>query len=78
MFKLTPLYTFAFVLMNMKTRELYEAVLDTILTVYDEPYPDVYFNVEKLMSDFEKPFNLSMNKHLWDAQPSAVGFITGR
>ncbi|KZS21185.1 Uncharacterized protein APZ42_011937 [Daphnia magna] len=52
-------YPFAFVLMNKKTRQLYDAVLDKILTVYDDLYPDVYLNVERLMSDFENAIQSS-------------------
>ncbi len=59
MLKLKQVYPFAFVLMNKKTRELYDAVLDKILTVYDERYPDVYLKVEKLMSDFENAIQSS-------------------
>ena len=57
--KLTQVYPFAFLLMNTKTRELYDAVLDKILTVYEERYPDVYLNVENLMSDFENAIQSS-------------------
>jgi len=45
--------------MNKKTRLLYDAVLDKILTVYDDLYPDVYLNVERLMSDFENAIQSS-------------------
>lgn len=47
--------------MNKKTRQLYDAVLDKILTVYDDLYPDVYLNVETLglMSDFENAIQSS-------------------
>jgi hypothetical protein len=45
--------------MNTKTRELYDAVLDKILTVYEERYPDVYLYVENLMSDFENAIQSS-------------------
>ena len=45
--------------MIKKTRLLYDAVLDKILTVYDDLYPDVYLNVERLMSDFENAIQSS-------------------
>ena len=45
--------------MNKKTRLLYDAVLDKILTVYDDLYSDVYLNVERLMSDFENAIQSS-------------------
>lgn len=41
-------------MMTKKTRLLYDAVLEKILSVYDELYPEVYLNVECLMSDFEE------------------------
>ena len=50
--------------MNKKTRLLYDAVLDKILTVYDDLYSDVYLNVERLMSDFENAIQSSCKQAL--------------
>ena len=50
--------------MNKKTRLLYDAVLDKILTVYDDLYPDVYLNVERLMSDFENAIQQCLERQL--------------
>ena len=50
--------------MNKKTRLLYDAVLDNILTVYDDLYPDVYLNVERLMSDFENAIQQCLERQL--------------
>ena len=41
-------------MMTRKTRELHDAVLDKIMSVYEEHQPDVYLNLERLISDFEK------------------------
>lgn len=40
--------------MTCRTRVLYDAVLDKIIEVYAERFPDVYLTVENVMSDFEK------------------------
>jgi len=50
--------------MNKKTRMLYDAVLDKSLTVYDDLYPDVYLNVERLMSDFENAIQQCLERQL--------------
>ena len=41
-------------MMTKKSRELYDVVLEKIMSVYEELYPDVYLNIERLMSDFER------------------------
>ena len=41
-------------MMTKKNRELYDVVLEKIMSVYEELYPDVYLNIERLMSDFER------------------------
>jgi hypothetical protein len=78
MLKLTQVYTFAFVLMNKNTRELYDAVLDKILTVYEERYPNVFSTWRILCQILKTPYSLPVNKPLWDVHASAVGFIMGR
>ena len=44
---------FAFALMSGKTRELYDAVLEKILTVARLYYPVVEYPVLRMISDFE-------------------------
>jgi hypothetical protein len=63
--------------MKKKTRELYDTVLEKILSVYDELYPDVYLNVERLISDFERAIQDS-RKQAWDVCVSAAGSTMDR
>ena len=62
-------------MMTRKTRELYDAVIDNIMSVYEEHYSDVYLNVERLMSDFEKPSNIPASRPSWDVNVLVAGSI---
>ncbi|KAK4006120.1 hypothetical protein OUZ56_011275 [Daphnia magna] len=46
-------YPFAFAMMNKKTRELYDLVMQKVLDVIKEDYPNLTFNIERTMTDFE-------------------------
>lgn len=64
--------------MTKKTRELYECVLNQILSVYEELYPDVYLNIERVMSDFEKAIQASCKQVFMGCEAVGCWFHHGQ
>ncbi|KZS19513.1 Uncharacterized protein APZ42_014048 [Daphnia magna] len=61
-------YPFAFAMMNKKTRELYDLVMQKVLDVIKEDYPNLTFNIERTMTDFEAGLQGSLNAAFLDCE----------
>lgn len=64
--------------MNRKTRLLYDKVMEKIIEVYDERYPDVYIKVENVMSDFEDAILGSVKQAFMGCETTGCFFHYGQ
>lgn len=64
--------------MNRKTRILYDAVMARILDAFDERYPELFLNVERVMSDYEPAIQGALKMAIIGCDPSGCFFHYGQ
>ncbi len=64
--------------MSRNTRALYDAVFARILDAFDERYPELSINVERVMSDFERAIQGSVKMAFLGCEPSGCFFHYGQ
>ncbi|KAI9558498.1 hypothetical protein GHT06_015285 [Daphnia sinensis] len=71
-------FSVAFVLMSRKTRNLYTSVMQQIVRIYEERFPDVPISINDIVTDFELALMGAVSDGILDTEPRSCWFHYGQ